>query len=805
MTEQRRVMRPISLRLLPARSFFATIFYLCFLSMVNAQIQIGTVRGDVTDTNDALIPNAEVVLRNVLTGFRTTSVSDNSGRFAFNNVPFDRYEVMVSGVGFTASTRQIEVRSNIPLQLRFELGVAEVRSEVDVRDAGGSLSDPTSSHTETLLSSERLRSIPNVVRSNGLQRYIATVPGVTTQNNGLLSVRGVEDGILYVSGGVPTADRIDAVSASSFDLGVIRSVRVITGNFPAEFGGRTGAIAVIQPESGIDDRLRGEFTTSNGNFRTADAAGSIAYGWKQRFGIFAAGAASRSDRFLDPVDERNFNNRGSRRNLGIRADWQPGHKDLLFFDIGLNGSDLRVPNDLIQEENGQRQFQELRDNNLSASWQRAWNGSTVTNLIAYRRSYKSDLFPSAFDIPISATQDRKQARTGVIGSITYGFRGHSFKTGFETSRINVREFFSFVITDVDLAEDREISDAAQAFTPGNPFIFRDSRIGNYSAAYIQDQFSPFTNLTISAGLRFERTNLPVAESQISPRIGIAYFLPRSKTVLRASFNRLFQPPQLENLLLSDSAQARALSPFLSETEGGARVLPERVSAYELGAAQQLWNFGKLDVAFWWRNFRDFSDPNTFFNTTIVFQNSVNKGFSRGLDARVEIAQRRGFSGYLSYTNSRILQIGPINGGLFLTDEFIEIGPGTRFVPDHDQRNVGSFAVTYNDRRQRWFITFGGRHESGVPLEVEEERLAGLMNAPGADLVNFERGRVRPWTVFDLQTGVNLFRRDRSNVRLEMNVRNIFDRRFAYNFGSPFEGTHFGHPRLVGSRLTINVK
>jgi hypothetical protein len=638
-----------------------------------------------------------------------------------------------------------------------------------------------------------------------LQRYIATLPGITTQNNNLLHVRGVEDGILYVVDGVPTTDRIDAVSASSFDIGTVRSVQLITGNFPAEFGGRSGAIAIVQAKSGVDERLRGEFTTSAGNFRTNDAAGAIAFGWQKRFGIFAAGAGSRSDRFLDPVDERNFNNRGNRRNFSFRADWQPTVRDFLFFDFGANGSNFRVPNDFEQEIAGQRQRQRLRDNNQSISWQRAWTAETATNLIWFRRFYESDLFPSEFDIPISATQDRSQSRTGVIGSVSHFARGHSIKAGFEATRINVREFFSFVITDLELAEDREISDAAQEFTADNPFVFQDSRRGSYFAAYVQDEFSPFRNFTVSAGLRYERASLPVTESQLSPRIGVAYFVPRTHTVFRASFNRLFQPPQLENLLLSDSAQARALSPFLDDTAGGERVLPERVSAYEIGAAQRLWNFGRLDVAFWHRDFQDYGDPNTFFNTTIVFQNSVREGFSRGLDMRLDVAERRGFSGYLSYTNSRILQIGPINGGLFLTDEFVEIGPGTRFIPDHDQRNVGSFAVTYNQRRRGWFATFAGRHESGVPLEVEDERLADLMNAPGSDLVNFNRLRVRPWTIFDFAAGWNVLRNERRNLRLELNVQNIFNRRFAYNFGSPFEGTHFGHPRLVSGQLTVNFR
>jgi hypothetical protein len=262
------------------------------------------------------------------------------------------------------------------------------------------------------------------------------------------------------------------------------------------------------------------------------------------------------------------------------------------------------------------------------------------------------------------------------------------------------------------------------------------------------------------------------------------------------------PPQLENLLLADSEQARRLSPFATETGGGATIRPERVSAYEAGVAQDVRGLFKLDVAYWHRAFRNFDDPNVFFNTTVIFPNSVAKGFARGVDARLDVPERKGWSGYMSYGNSRVLQIGPINGGLFLTDEFMEFGPGTRFIPDHDQRNFGAFGVTYHHRRTGLWAAVGGRHESGVPLEVDQESLEELKSAPGADLADFERQRVKPWTVFDFSVGADLFRDERVSLAAQFDVQNVANRRFAYNFGNPFEGTHFGYPRLWSGRIKL---
>jgi len=168
--------------------------------------------------------------------------------------------------------------------------------------------------------------------------------------------------------------------------------------------------------------------------------------------------------------------------------------------------------------------------------------------------------------------------------------------------------------------------------------------------------------------------------------------------------------------------------------------------------------------------------------------------------RPDLPQHHGWSGYLNYSNSVIQEVGPINGGLFLTNDFIEIGPGTRFTPDHDQRNVGSFAVTYSPKRRGLWTTFSGRYESGTPIEVDPDQLPQLESQPGANLINLTTGRVSPWVVFGLSGGVDLRREKRVAISAQLDIQNLFNTAFVYNFGNPFSGTHFGNPRLWTGRL-----
>ena len=60
---------------------------------------------------------------------------------------------------------------------------------------------------------------------------------MVTENDGLLHVRGVDDGVLYVVDGIPIMDRVDALTGTAPDLNAIRSLNVMTGGIPAEFGG----------------------------------------------------------------------------------------------------------------------------------------------------------------------------------------------------------------------------------------------------------------------------------------------------------------------------------------------------------------------------------------------------------------------------------------------------------------------------------------------------------------------------------------------------------------------------------------
>jgi hypothetical protein len=335
----------------------------------------------------------------------------------------------------------------------------------------------------------------------------------------------------------------------------------------------------------------------------------------------------------------------------------------------------------------------------------------------------------------------------VLASVTHHRGKHVLKTGVEAARLSLHENFSFFVTDEEAGEDAGLSESALDHDEDDPFEFAGSDTPNLFAFYAQDSIQFGRGVTVDFGVRADRSRMLAAASQWSPRLGAAYHLPNSGTIVRASVDRFFQPPQAENLLLGSSEEARTLSPFVDETGGGEDLEPERQWATELGVNHTFAAGMRFDVSYWRRRVDNAGDPNVLFGTTIIVPNAIARGEADGVDVRLELPRRRGVSGYLSYTNAKVVQYGPVTGGLFLEDEVIEIADGTAFTPDHDQRNVGAFGVTY-DAPSGFWASFGGRYESGTPLEVDEDELDELVERPGAELVDFERGRVKPRMIFD---------------------------------------------------------
>lgn len=764
----------------------------------SAQLQLAAIRGVVLDLSSNAVAGATVELTDPLGGRLNSTTSDATGRFAIANVAPGRYALRATVGGFNPHVEAVQVTAALPLEIVLRVTLRSATGVIVEQDVQRDVPATRASIAGTSLARIPVRAI-----AKGLQEAVATLPGWSSEDNGLLHVRGTDDGFLYVFDGVPVYERLDQLSGLAPDLSTVQSISVITGYIPPEFGYKAGGVIEVRSKSSID-AWAGSLQFQQGSEDDSNGAVSLGGPLNRRLSFIVGAAAQRTDRFLDPVHPDNLHNQGEVASGTVQLTWLPSDANIFSAIAGTGRSDYQVPNTMEQEDAGQDQWQRVAQSQVALSWQRSWSASTFSQISAYARDSSVRLDGSPRDTPLFASADRSLSRIGIIGGLSRRIGANTLKAGFEMQRLAMEEDFRFAVTDEDAAEEAGFSDEALELDAGDPFEFSGDAAPVLWSAFLQDDWTAGDRLSVSAGVRYDESRLLLLRRQWSPRAGMAYRV-ANRTTWRGSVSRFFQPPQPENLLLSSSVQARELSPFAEDgAEGGADVEPERQWAFETGLAHRIGSLIRIDTALWARAIRQAADPNVFAGTTIIFPNAVAEGRARGLDVRVEMVPRQSWSGYVNASIARVRQRGPVTGGLFLEDEITAISDGGEFIPDHDQLLVASSGWTWTHAGSGATMSFTFRHETGTPIELDEDEADELQSQPGSEMVDIDRGRVAPRSIVSVQAEVPIWRRSRRSVTVRASVLNIFDARYAYNFGNPFSGTHFGPSRTASVGLRIGL-
>ena len=763
---------------------------------------VGTIQGTVTDPSGAVVPGARVTLTSAISGYRQTVTSDTAGQYKFVNVPFAAFTAHAEAKGFGHGDQKGELRTNVPIIVNITLPLQAATQEVVVTEAAPLL-ETSSAATHRDLDYEQLGKLPVTQASRGMEAVVQSVPGVVKDDNGRLHARGSESQVQYVVDGVPITDQSSAVFSTSLDAGNLRSAEIITGNVPAEYGGKLSAVVNVNTKSGLEMPWNGSLSLGGGSFSNGEIGMEFG-GHTKKFGVFVSADGSQNRRYLDPPEIANFHNFGGNARLFTKMDFNASPHDTFRLTLSVNGSDFQVPNRLEQELLDQRQRQELRDDSQSIGWNHLFgDNASVLDVVAYRRSSSGRLLdPGITGFPFWAQQVRRQRTEGFRGNFSKEWKWNSFKTGLQFQHEPLSEDFVVAATDPAILNDP--TNPSSAFTVADPFRFSDRASGKEFAYYLQDRIRLFERFTVDLGMRYDHYHVVVEDDHVSPRIGLAYYFKNSGTVLRASYNRLFQTPPNENLLLSSSPAGAVFSQIGASSPQRA-VPPETQNFYEFGVQQQLGKFVRVDVSHYVKNVRNFSDKDQFLDTGVIFPIAIARGDIRGTEARLDLAQVRGWTAFISYANSKATGTTPLVGGLFLGESSSELlEPGIQFLADHDTRNAGQFGVTYSHSRSGTWITFSGRHDSGVPSDFDPAELP-LLDPRIRNELDPVRLRVKPRTTFDVATGVDLLRESHYPISLQLAVANLADEFYLYNFESVFSGTHIGRPREVTGRIVFHLK
>ena len=524
--------------------------------------------------------------------------------------------------------------------------------------------------------------------------------------------------------------------------------------------------------------------------------------------------ASRSDRFLDPVSFDNFHNTGSSLRGFLRLDCVSAGGSSSWRLTGNIGRTKRdVPNLPSQEDAGQDQNVVSNDWNANLGYQNVLGNGLVLEGQIYGRDNRLTLYSSPLDTPIQADQNRSLENQGINLALSRLTGIHEFKMGVQAKRFPIKEQFSFLITDPGFNDPE-----ADGYNPnlaaydgtrgGSPFHFSGTNSGTYLAAFVQDNIR-WNDLTVDVGVRFDHNKLFESESQVQPRIGLAYFLKPTNTVFRVSYNRMFITPEYENILLSSSPEANAIAPpeiQASQQLGGGRLfnVSERHDVYNVGIQQGIGSKLRLDVSYWYRTVKNAADQDQFFNTGIVFPLNFESGTLKGWNARLDLAPiLGGLRGYLSVGHVDAQYCNPFVGGLFLDAGALDTLGGGCFLIDHDQDIQEQAGLFYDFGRTGIWAGLTQRYDSGLVTDAgaPSDVLSSPDTAYADPFIRYSEDpqRVKSRTVWSFSAGAQLAKYG-IPLELQVDLLNAFDVKGLYNFQSVFGGTHVVPPRTLAGRV-----
>jgi outer membrane receptor protein involved in Fe transport len=781
-----------------------------------AQARIGTVQGVVKDPTGALVPDAKITVIQPVTGYHQTTQTDAQGSFKLVNIPFNTYRVRAEATGFQPAEESIDLETTIPLSVELSLSLEQTTAAVTITTGSEAMLETDRTSSDTDINQTILERPLGAAPSRAIESIVASTPGFVTDDNGRMHPRGSESQVQYVIDGVPVTDNLSAIFSTSVDARTLRTVEVLTGGIPAEFGDKLGGVINVNTRSGLEGPTQGGISLSGGSFSTGEAATDFSTHTK-KLGFLTNLSTSTSQRYLDPPTLENFHNFGRTGKAFFRLDYQLDANNTLRGVLNFGGSNFQVPNRFFQEVAGQDQRQRLRDNSQNISFQHIFSPNSVAQFSFFHRQSNAKLISGELSTPVVANQDRTLQNYGGIGSLALTRGTHNIKFGGQVTITPVDEHFTFYPTAhfPDLVDDEGnvFPNPINSFNVAHPFVFNQSKTGRTFSVYVQDRFTALKNLTLDLGIRYDNYKLLISDQALSPRVGIAYFIPKTQTTIRASYNRLFQPPPAENLLLASSPEAATLSPIavLQGITTVQPILPDKQYAFEAGAQQLISQFLRLNLTVYQKRIKNFSDKDQFFETGVIFPIAISSGRVTGEELRLETTDIQGFHASASYANSRAFGVTPIVGGLFLGEDTQDLLlQGLKFPNDHDQRNEAHFQLSYTHRPSGLYTSFSGRYDSGVPADVEPGTTLADFVARGFDPrlyneIDFQRGRVRPRTILDFSVGADLMQKERVSLNLQFDVQNLTNELFLYNFESVFSGTHVGYPRLFSGRVSVRFK
>ena len=721
------------------------------------------VGGTVTDQSSAVIPGATVTIHNPVSGFEASATTDASGNFTIPNVPFNPYHMTVTAKGFAEYVQDVDVRSAVSASLKISMQLAGTTQTVTVEGGNDLIENDSTAHTD--IDRKLFDQLPLESQSSSLSSLVTLAsPGIAADSNGLFHGLGDHAENSFSVDGQPITDQQSKVFSNQIPVDAVQSLEVIDGAPPAEYGDKTSVVIDVTTRSGQGMTTpHGEVTADYGSFGTANGGFNLGYGGTS-WGNFISVNGLNTSRFLDPPEFVVMHDKGNEENVFDRLDYQLTPNDSVHLNLGFSRSWFQTPNSydaqfaspwygVVVDAGGipadtpdtlnhcviaactlpvgpADQRSQILTYNVAPTWTHVLNTNTVLTAGAWVRHDQYNYYPSGDPFADLAptdlqretvTQLRFLTNAGARASVSYVKGINNIKAGISYEQTFLTENDGIGIVDPTLGAELGCENPDGTPMPGTAcafdltnggglYHFRGHTDVKELAMYVQDTITE-GSWSFNLGIRGDVYNGISKAQQAEPRLGIAYNIKPSNTVLRVSYARTLETPFNENLVLSSiGCTDPVLNPLLACASNTLTPLnPGFRNEFHAGLQQAFGKHVVFDGEYIWKYTHNGYDFSVLGNTPITFPVEWDRSKIPGFTARTNITNLHGITAYVIMSSVAARFFTPQIGGAGENPT----APSGVFRIDHDEKFNSTVHMQYQPSLRLPWIGFNWRYDSGL--------------------------------------------------------------------------------------------
>jgi hypothetical protein len=219
----------------------------------------GTITGSITDASGAVVPAANVTIRNTDTGIERKTQTSDAGVYTAAFLPPGHYSLEAGKAGFSSVLhKELMLQVGQTLAINVALSVQATQQQVTVTGAAPVV-DTEKTEVSQVVSENAVSNLP--IAGRRWDSFVLLTPNVTTDgSSGLVSYRGISG--LYNSNTVDGANNNQAFFSEArgransgayvYSMDSIKEYQVTASNYSAELGQAAGGVVNAVTKSGAN-------------------------------------------------------------------------------------------------------------------------------------------------------------------------------------------------------------------------------------------------------------------------------------------------------------------------------------------------------------------------------------------------------------------------------------------------------------------------------------------------------------------------------------------------------------------------